>query len=149
MSNFVFDDGNVGVIFATMQLYAVSAADMNPYLMFTRINQADNEGVGPVYVAAQNGHSDILKLLIKAGGDVNQLIEGGISPLMTASAKGHVECVKILLAAGANALHKSDAGITALDAAIHNKHTAVIAILRAHLEAKTKAEAEVANQALG
>jgi hypothetical protein len=43
MSNFVFDDGKVGVIFATMQLYAVSAADMTPYLMFTRINQADNE----------------------------------------------------------------------------------------------------------
>lgn len=43
MSNFVFDEGNVGVIFATVQLYAVSAADMNPYIMFTRINQVDNE----------------------------------------------------------------------------------------------------------
>ena len=106
------------------------------------VNKADNNGAGPVYVAAQKGHLDILKLLIKAGGDVNQLMENGQSPLIMASAKGHVECVKILLAAGANALHKDDKGDTALDFAILFKHPAVIAILRAHLEAKAEAEAE-------
>jgi ankyrin repeat protein len=88
------------------------------------LNQASNDGGGPVYMAAQQGHSDILKLLIKAGGDVNQLREFEISPLMKASIKGNVECVKILLAAGANALHKTHSGATALDLAILNKQPA-------------------------
>jgi ankyrin repeat protein len=106
------------------------------------VNQAKNNGVGPVFIAAQHGHSDILKLLIKAGGDVNQVRVGNASPLMVASIQRHVECVKILLASGANALHKTDDGDTALDFAIYKKHTAVEAVLRAHLEAKSEAEAE-------
>jgi len=76
-----------------------------------------------------------------AGGDVNKLNNRGGSPLMVASILGQIECVKILLASDANALHKSDMAVTALDVAIHKKHPAVIAILRAHLEAKAKAEA--------
>ena len=99
------------------------------------VNQADNRGIGPVYMAAQNGHADILKLLIEAGGDVNKVKEGSVSPLIAASINGHVECVKILLSAGADALHKNDNGNTALDAAIHCKHPAVEAVLRAHHEA--------------
>ena len=91
------------------------------------------------WLAAQKGHLDVLKLLIKAGGDVNQLREGGGSPLIVASGEGHVECVKVLLAAGAYALHKSDDGFTALDFAIRYKHPAVMAILRAHLEVKAEA----------
>jgi ankyrin repeat protein len=97
-------------------------------------------------MAARQGHSDILKLLIKRGGDVNQLKEGGGSPLMAASVHGQVECVKILLAADANAQHKSNDGHTALDYAIyHKKHTAVIAVLQAHLaqlDAKAEGEGE-------
>ena len=61
--------------------------------------------------------------------------------MIMASFNGHVECVKILLAADANALHKSDDGDTALDLAIQYKHPAVVAFLRAHLEAKSEAEA--------
>jgi len=86
-----------------------------------------------VYKAAQQGHADILKLLIKAGGDVRKVVEGGISPLMVASHQGHIECVNILLAAGADALRKDINGNTALDVAIHLKHPAVEAVLRAHI----------------
>ena len=102
------------------------------------VNQATNLGVEPVHMAAQ--HGDILKLLIKAGGDVNQLVQGGFSPLMRASEVGNVECVKILLASGANALHKTDEGFTALDWAIKYKHPAVEAVLRAHLALPEAAE---------
>ena len=100
-----------------------------------------------MYFAAHEGHADVLKLLIKAGGDVNQLREGGYSPLMKASGNGHVECVKILLASGANALQKTHKRIAALDWAIHKKQPAVIAVLRAHLEAKSEAEAGVKAEA--
>jgi hypothetical protein len=87
-------------------------------------------------MASQNGHAAILKLLIKAGGDVNQrTIEQKltVSPLQIASHFGHVECVEILLAAGADAFHKNINGHTALDMAILGKHSAVQAVLRAHI----------------
>jgi len=38
MSNFVFDDSNIGMIFATHHMFPSSLADTNAYLMFTRIN---------------------------------------------------------------------------------------------------------------
>ena len=50
MSTFVFDDSNVGVIFASVYLYSELSTDNNPYIMFTRINQVDNEVNWSFYV---------------------------------------------------------------------------------------------------
>ena len=77
---------------------------------------------------------EILKLLIKAKGDVNQREKvGGASPLIIASTNGLVEAVELLLSNGADVHFKNIIGHTALDAAIHFKHPAVEAVLRAHL----------------
>jgi ankyrin repeat protein len=77
---------------------------------------------------------DILKLLIKAKGDVNQCEkEGEDSPLMIASGKGLVEVVELLLSNGADVHLKDINGLSALDRAILCKHHAVEAVLRAHL----------------
>ena len=65
---------------------------------------------------------EILKLLIKAKGDVNQCEKGGYSPLMVASVKGLVEAVELLLSNGADVHHRANVGLTALDAAIHKMH---------------------------
>ena len=89
--------------------------------------------------------TSILKLLIKAKGDVNQCEkEWGYSPLMTASQQGSVEAVELLLSNGANVHLKDTSGRTALDWAIGNEHTAVAAAIRkhiAHLEAAAAAGA--------
>ena len=64
------------------------------------VNVANNNGFSPLYYAAQQGHVEILKLLIKAKGDVNQVTkEGGFSPLMAASEKG-LAVVELLLLNG-------------------------------------------------
>jgi ankyrin repeat protein len=98
------------------------------------VNVANNIGASPLYCAAQDGHVDILKLLIKAKGDVNQCEkEGGFSPLMVASEKGFMEVVELLLSNGADVHLKGKSGRTALDWAIHYKHPAVDVVLRAHI----------------
>jgi ankyrin repeat protein len=112
------------------------------------VNIANNEGVSPLYIAAQDGHVDILKLLIKAKGDVNQCENDGFSPLMVASGRGLVEVVELLLSNGADVHLKAKDGRTALDWAIHFKQPAVEAVLRAHI-AKLEAEAEAAREREG
>jgi ankyrin repeat protein len=98
------------------------------------VNAAANEGFSPLFIAAQKGHVDILKLLIKAEGDVNQVTkEDKVSPLMIASVNGFVEAVELLLSNGADVHLKANKGRTALNIAIHHKHHAVVAVLRAHI----------------
>ena len=111
------------------------------------VNVANHKGFSPLYYAAQQGHVDILKLLIKAKGDVNQCEkDDGISPLMIASAKGLVEVVELLVSNGADVHLKGKKGHTALDAAIRYKHPAVEAVLRAHIAHIAKLEAEAAGK---
>jgi ankyrin repeat protein len=77
---------------------------------------------------------EILKLLIKAKGDVNQVTkECGSSSLMFASGMGLVEAVELLLSNGADVHLKDKDGRTALDLAIRLEHPVVEAVLRAHI----------------
>jgi len=65
------------------------------------VNKVDSNGVPLVYMASQYGYVDILKVLIKAGGNVNQATtDDGTSPLWIASQKENVDIVKLLLKAG-------------------------------------------------
>jgi len=53
--------------------------------------------------AAEAGHLEEVRNLLKAGADVNEAIPGiGVTALMIAAGRGDLEMVKVLLAAGAN-----------------------------------------------
>jgi len=68
-------------------------------------NQANNSGVTPCFLAALEGHVDVLALLLAKGADPNKsVIFDGVStpPYYFAAAKGHVATVRLLVARGAS-----------------------------------------------
>ncbi len=74
-------------------------------LLAMRANVEDRGMKGdctPLMEAASAGHTDIVRLLIAHGADVNAQSSSGNTPLMYACAGGHEEVVRVLLEAGAN-----------------------------------------------
>ena len=62
------------------------------------IDQADNEGRNPLYVAAQEGHDKVVELLLTAGADKDKaMTRNGCTPLFVAAWKGHDACLRWLL----------------------------------------------------
>ena len=66
------------------------------------VNQADNFGKSPLYIAANQGKEDVVALLLKSGADVNQVDKDGISPLWVACNNGKEAAVVVLLDNGAD-----------------------------------------------
>jgi len=64
--------------------------------------------------ASQNGHLEVVKLLVVYRANVNEKDKNGNSSLLSASLNGHLEVVKFLLANGANLNDKGKYGKTAL-----------------------------------
>lgn len=63
------------------------------------VNKAAERGVTALYAASQNGHVDVMQLLLaRQDISVNQADERGTSPLHVAAEEGHAACVKLLLA---------------------------------------------------
>ena len=85
--------------------------------------------VTPLASAAAAKQTDIARLLIEHGANVNARAAGGHIPLHEASANGNVELVKLLIESGADVNAKTDDGKTPLDFAIEYKRPEVIALL--------------------
>ncbi|TNN53965.1 Caskin-2 [Liparis tanakae] len=75
---------------------------------------ADSPATTPLHLAARNGHKDIIKLLLKAGIDINRATKAGTS-LHEASLYGKTEVVRLLLDAGINVNMRNTYNQTALD----------------------------------
>ena len=60
-------------------------------------------------IAAQEGHSSVVELLLKADGvDVNKATEDGATPLYIAAQNGHASVVELLLKADGVDVNKGD-----------------------------------------
>ncbi|KAF4532949.1 hypothetical protein B566_EDAN000637 [Ephemera danica] len=86
----------------------------------------------PLFLAAQNGCTDIVKLLLKCAPDtVNKKTKDGETPIMAAARQGHEECIELLVAAGAKPMAQNKDGASALlSAAESGKHQALRALLK-------------------
>ena len=78
-------------------------------------------------VAANN--SDITKILLEAGAEVNVTQSSGLTPLHSAAYHGNIEILILLLEAGADIHAKTDAGKTPADVASANGHHDIARIL--------------------
>ncbi|CAI7993919.1 Ankyrin repeat domain-containing protein 17 [Geodia barretti] len=82
------------------------------------------------YRDGQEGHSDVVDILLEAGADVHQATtEDGDVPLGIAAQNGHTETVQRLLEAGANVNHQNKSGGTALLVAGWKGHSEVVKLL--------------------
>ena len=87
---------------------------------------------GALHMAAQEGHTEIVKALLAAGAAVNAKDQEGRTALDLAAQEGHTETVKALLAADAAVNTKDDLfGSTALELAAAEGHTGIVRLLKA------------------
>eukprot|EP00899_Mesostigma_viride_P017343 jgi/Mesvir1/2560/Mv01998-RA.3 len=64
----------------------------------TACNPKDVRGATPLFLAAETGHTNTVRLLLSAGADPLTCNSAGECPLYIASLKGHVGCVRSMLA---------------------------------------------------
>ncbi|XP_028149583.1 acyl-CoA-binding domain-containing protein 6 [Diabrotica virgifera virgifera] len=91
--------------------------------LYLKTNQPDlvNDGLSLIHWAADGGSSEILKLLIDAGADVNIKDSDGQTALHYAASCGHTDCVKLLLQKGANKEITDNDGCTPHSVASENE----------------------------
>ena len=92
-----------------------------------------DQGFTALFVAAQNGHTDICGLLLAHGSDVNEMQPGTkMTALHIAAIRGHKAVVEALLSWGTIVDPQNHAGITPLYDACQEGHLAcVLTLLKA------------------
>jgi hypothetical protein len=93
--------------------------------------QSESNGYTPLTWASSRGHTEVVRLLLEAGADVNVTANDGQTALMRAADYGHVEVLQLLLAAGADVNVKSVNGITALRFATLKGNNRIVEMLKA------------------
>ncbi|KAK3988897.1 putative ankyrin repeat domain-containing protein [Cladorrhinum sp. PSN332] len=99
----------------------------------SELDLQDGDGMTALYLAANGGHTRVVKSLLKAGAKIDEKSKGNLSPLYGAASAGHARIVEILLSRNAKTDIRNDEGDTALDAAVKGGHGAVAELLMEHV----------------
>jgi ankyrin repeat protein len=95
------------------------------------VNAVDDDGSTPLIIASQEGHTNIVAILLGTPGiQINQADNGGASPLFFASQYGHTDIVTILLGTPGIQINQPDNdGTTPLYMAAQNGHLDIVKVL--------------------
>jgi ankyrin repeat protein len=93
------------------------------------VNQPDDKGKTPLYIAAHMGDLEVARVLIEAQANVDQPTKWGSTPLWIAAMNGHLEVVRMLIRAGADVNQSNKKGQTPLIVAIGKGHLSVVRML--------------------
>ena len=100
------------------------------------VDQIDQQGIWPLFLAAQNGDAEVVRALLDGGADANKArTDDGTTPLLIAAEKGHVGVACALLESGAGAdvnAARSDGGGSPLSVACQHGHCKVVSLLLDH-----------------
>jgi len=116
--------GHIDIVDMLIKFLDIHAVDINA-------KAAGYHNVSALYLAAQNGKTDVAALLLRNGADLNIAADKGVTPLMVAAAKGHEKIVRLLLHYGADHTLQTKAGCTAHDSAMKNNHTDICKLIEA------------------
>ena len=96
----------------------------------------DSDGATPLMYSVYNKNPQVIKILIKAGSDIEARTSSGYTALMAAANidPPNIEAVKVLLNAGADVMAKDSKGNTALD---HARNDSVKELLREAMRRRT------------
>ena len=93
------------------------------------VNHEQNIGHTALHWAIQEGHCDVMQVLIDAGSDIEAKDEKGRSPLHWSCFSGKIAVVKMLVKAGAGVRFTDNNGITCLIIASRFGHTETVRYL--------------------
>lgn len=94
-----------------------------------KINVRDSRGWTPLHVAAANGKTRIVALLIDKGAAVNARNNKGRTPLHLAASEGHAAVVTLLLQKGANLNIRDKEGWLAVHCAAYTGKAGIVELL--------------------
>ena len=91
----------------------------------TNPNTTDARGATPVWVAAENGHTQTVRALVnECGADASTPKEGGETPVCAAAFSGHTDTVRAIVnECGTDASTPKEGGETPVFAAAFSGHT--------------------------
>jgi ankyrin repeat protein len=92
------------------------------------VNWRDDSGMTALMTATFHGYTEIVRLLLAAGANVNIKVNDW-TPLLEASRRGRLDIIKLLVAAGANLDAKNHLGDNALTIAVANGQTETVEFL--------------------
>jgi len=95
------------------------------------VNQTNTDGGGatPLIVAAQEGQTAVVHVLLAASAAVDQAATNGTTPLFAACQRGHAAIALVLTDAGAKVNQRKANGFTPLLVACQEGHVSVIKVL--------------------